>query len=299
MIRSQYSEVSMTKIHFSALSFALLLPLGGCEVQECDNEETGADGICLKSLKRWDAPDETMEASYTAGASVTIDSPNGDVHVVQGESADTVSATFERFVLRAHDTPDEEAEADLDSLERSIEADGNGNVVVDVSRPSGSPSSLGADITVELPTSFDGVLEVDQTNGSTEIDFVGAAVGVVVTSNNGGCDIATGAASDVSVHCDNGDLSASVAAASSQTGSGFSTGNGSITLSLPSDGIFSVQAQALAGGSVIIEGLPDACSVAEASNAAKTVSCNGATTQDPIYVAEADGTGLADVILSF
>ena len=275
--RQDNHEVSMTKFHFSALSFALLFSLGGCEIQECDNEETGADGLCLKSLKRWDAPDETMQASYTAGDSVSIDSPNGDVRVVRGNSTDTVSVTFERFVLRAHDTPDEEAEADLDSLERSIENDGSGNVTVDVTRPSGSPSSLGADITVELPTNFDGVLEVDQTNGSTEIDFVGDAVGVEVTSNNGDCEVATGNASDVSVH----------------------TGNGSITLSLPSDGLFSVQAQALAGGRVIVDDLPDACSVNEASDAAKTVSCNGATTEDAIYVAEADGTSLADVILSF
>jgi hypothetical protein len=289
----------MTKMHFSALSFALLLPLGGCEVQDCDNEETGADGLCLKSLKRWTAPDETMDTGYTAGASVTIDSPNGDVRVVRGDSTDTVSATFERFVLRAHDTPDEEAEADLDSLERSIGPNGNGNVVVDVSRPSGSPSSLGADITVALPTSFDGVLEVDQNNGSTEIDFVGAAVGVIVTSDNGGCDIRTGSASDVSVHCDNGDLTASIDEVSAQTGSGFSTGNGSIELSLPSEGVFSVQAQALDGGVVTINRLPDTCGVNEASDAAKTVSCNGATTQDPIYVADAQGTSLANVILNF
>jgi len=289
----------MTKMHFSALSFALLLPLFGCEVQDCDNEETGAEGVCLKSLKRWTAPDETMETGYTAGASVSIDSPNGDVRVVRGDSTDTVSATFERFVLRAYDTPDEEAEADLDSLERSIAADGNGNVVVDVSRPSGSPSSLGADITVALPTTFDGVLEVDQTNGSTEIDFVGAAVGVLVTSNNGGCDIATGSASEVSVHCDNGDLTASIGAVSAQSGSGFSTGNGSVELSLPSEGVFSVQAQAHDGGVVTINGLPDTCTVNEASDAAKTVSCNGATTEDPIYVADAGGTSLADVILNF
>jgi hypothetical protein len=289
----------MNTMHVSALSFALLLPLGGCEVQDCDNEETGAEGVCLKSLKRWTAPDETMETGYTAGANVGIDSPNGDVRVVRGDSTDRVSATFERFVLRAYDTPDEEAQADLDSLERSIGADGNGNVVVDVSRPSGSPSSLGADITVALPTTFDGVLEVDQTNGSTEIDFVGAAAGVVVTSSNGGCDIRTGSASEVSVHCDNGDLTASIDAASAQTGSGFSTGNGSVELSLPSEGVFSVQAQALDGGDVRINGLPDACSVNEASDAAKTVSCNGATTEDPIYVAEAEGTGLADVILNF
>ncbi len=284
---------------WTTMTLALLVPLGGCEVQDCDNPETGAEGVCLKSLKRFESPPETQSAAYAAGANVTIDSPNGDVRVVRGDDDSSVFATFEPFVLRAFDTPEEEAAADLDSLERSVTADGSGNVAVDVSRPSGSPSSLGADIRVELPSVFDGMLEIDQNNGSTEVDFVGAAVAVNVSSDNGSCDIATGSAANITVHCDNGDLDASISGVTAQSGSGFSTGNGSITLSLPSDGVFSIQAQALAGGIVDVQNLPSACTENAASDSAKTVSCNGATSADPIYVAEADGTSLADVILQF
>ena len=289
----------MTKLLLTTVTFAMLLPVSGCEVQDCDNPETGAEGVCLKSLKRWEAEPETMSAPYAAGASVTIDSVNGDVRVVRGSDDGSVYATFEAFVLRAYDTPDEEAAANLESIELSAVADGNGDVLVDTSRPSGSPSSLGADITVELPSTFAGTLEVDQNNGSTEVDFVGAAVGLTVTSDNGGCEIASGAAANIDVHCDNGDLDASISGVAPQAGSGFSTGNGSITLSLPSDGAYSVQAEALAGGIVDVQNLPGVCTVNEASDAAKTVSCNDGTSADPVYTVSADGTSLADVILVF
>jgi hypothetical protein len=268
----------------------------GCEAQECDNEQTGADGVCLKSLKRFDSPAETDSVAY-AGDDVIISSPNGDVHVVEGGAGD-VTATFEPFVLRAYDTTEEEAQEDLDSLVRSISTTG-GDVHIDVARPDGSPSSLGADITAAIPPEFAGNLRIEQSNGETEVDFVGGAMGVLVTSDNGGCDIATGAASEISVHCDNGDLSASISDVTAQNGSGFSTGNGSITLSLPAGAVFSVQAAALAGGTVTAENLPAGCTLAVGSESAKTLSCNGATTDDPVYQVEADGTSLADVVLSF
>jgi hypothetical protein len=268
----------------------------GCEAQECDNEETGADGVCLKSLKRFDSPAETDGVAY-AGDDVIISSANGDVHVVEGGAGD-VTATFEPFVLRAYDTPEEAAQEDLDSLERSITTTG-GDVHIDVRRPDGSPSSLGADITAAIPPEFTGNLRIEQSNGETQVDFVGGAMGVLVTSDNGSCDIATGVASEISVHCDNGDLSASISDVTAQSGSGFSTGNGSITLSLPAGAVFSVQAAALAGGTVTVENLPSACTLAVGSESAKTLSCNGATTDDPVYQVEADGTSLADVVLSF
>jgi hypothetical protein len=268
----------------------------GCEAQDCDNEETGAEGVCLKSLKRFESPAETETVAY-AGDDVIIRSSNGDVHVVQGETGD-VTATFEPFVLRAYDVTQEEADEDLASLERVITTDGN-DVHVDVARPDGAPSSLGADITVAIPPEFAGNLRIEQSNGHTEVDFVGDAAGVLVTSDNGGCDIVAGVASEISVYCDNGDIRASIDGVTPQFGNGFSTGNGSITLAVPGDAVFSVQAESLAGGSVTAENMPDDCVLNEASASAKTLSCNGATTEDPVYTVKADGTSLADVVLTF
>jgi hypothetical protein len=280
------------------LLLGLLLANGtlGCEVQDCDNAETGAEGVCLKSLKRFEGASQNGMVDY-AGDDIIIDSPNGDVRVVQGEVG-VVSASFDPFVLRAYDITEEEAEADFELLDLAITTDG-GDVHVDVTRLDGAPSSLGADVTVFIPPEFTGNLRVAQDNGQTEVEYVADASGVIVESDNGSCDVATGAASEISVHCDNGDLSAAIGDVTEQRGDGFSTGNGSITLSLPGNAVFSVQAAALAGGTVSVENMPAACTLAEGSESAKTLSCNGATTDDPVYQVEADGTSLADVVLSF
>lgn len=276
---------------------ALAIGAFACEVSECDNEETGAEGVCAKSLTRFEGPSRSGSQPYTPGATVSIDSPNGNVRVVQGSGSE-VAGTFEPFVLRAFDTPEEAWNADLARLTAEVRTEA-GNVVVDVDRESGSPGTLGADITVALPPDFGGILSVNQQNGSTEVDFVGAAVGVLVTSNNGSCDVATGSAGNVAVTCENGDLDASIGAVAAQTGTGFETGNGTITLALPTTGAFSVQAQAMDGGVVQTNNVPATCTVNEASPSAKTVSCNGATSADPVYQARANGTSLADVVLNF
>jgi hypothetical protein len=275
----------------------LLAVLPACEIQECDDEETGTDGVCLKSLKRFEADAITQYAEYTSDIDLYVNNPNGELRVVRGDRSDRLEVTFEPFVLRAHDTPRDEAEQELAELEVSLGQSGRG-LFIDVNRPAGSPGTLGADVRVALPTSFASVLDITQGNGGTEVDFVGDSPSLVLTSENGDCDLTTGYAEHISVHCDNGDLRASVLGIAPQSGSGFSTGNGSIELSFPSDGVFSVQAQALAGGSVISD-VPSSCLVNAASDAAKTVSCNGATDLDPVYSAVADGTGLADVVLSF
>ena len=282
--------------HLIALSLSLPL-LAACEIQECDDEVTGADGVCLKSLKRFEGTSVTQYAEYTTDLDLVFDSPNGDLRIVRGSRDDRVEVTFEPFVLRAHDTPREEAEAELDELEVSLGQSGRA-MFVDVRRPSGARGTLGADVLIALPTGFASILDVDQNNGDTRIDFLGDAPSLILTSDNGDCDVVTGSAEHISVHCDNGDLSAQVLGVAHQTGSGFSTGNGSIELSFPHDGRFSVQAQALAGGRVTSE-LPESCSLNSASDSAKTASCNGATELDPIYSAIADGTGLADVVLTF
>jgi len=276
-----------------ALSFAALA--AGCEIQECDNEETGADGVCLKSLKRFNGADIRQTAAYTSDIDVVIDSPNGDVRVVQGDYDDELAVTFEPFVMRAYDTPLSEAQEDLDEIAASI-TQSNRGYVVSIDR-NGVPG--GADITVALPRRFVATLDIEQNNGSTDVRYVGDAPAVIVDSENGSCNVNAGWAERISVHCDNGDLTASIDAAVPQTGSGFSTGNGSIDLRLPPDGVFSVQAQALSGGVVSVEGAPSGCVLATASEASKTLSCNGATDLDPVYVAVADGTSLADVVLRF
>jgi hypothetical protein len=294
-----FPDVVPTRVKRLAFALAALALAGGCEVQECDNEETGADGVCLKSLKRFEGDSRSQSADYPTGTDLVILSPNGDITVDESGDPDTLEVTFEPFILRAFDTPREEAEQEMDELEMTLTQSGRG-MVIDVDRPSGSPGTLGADIRVGLPWRFAAVLDVDQQNGSTDVRFLADAFGLIATSDNGSCDVVTGIAEHVSVRCENGDLRATIESIPPfLDGNGFQTGNGSIHLRLPVDGVYSVSAEAIAGGTVVVEDLPSNCSVAEASAAAKTVSCNGATSEDPVYWATADGTGLADVVLEF
>jgi hypothetical protein len=276
-----------------ALAFAALS--AACEIQECDNEDTGADGVCLKSLKRFEGETVRQRADYTSDLDVVIDSPNGDVRVIEGDYGDELSVRFEPFVMRAFDTPRDVAQEDLDEIQTSI-AQSNRGYVISVDPPNGVS---GADITVSLPRGFAATLDIDQNNGSTDVRYVGDAPAVIVDSENGSCNVNAGWAERISVYCDNGDLTASIDASVPQTGSGFATGNGSVELWLPPDGVFSVQAQALAGGVVTVADAPSSCVLATASEGSKTLSCNGATELDPVYVVVADGTSLADVVLRF
>src|SRR5687767_3132214 len=99
----------------------LLAVLPACEIQECDDEETGADGVCLKSLKRFEATSSiTQYADYTNDIDLYVNNPNGDLHVERVARGDRLEVTFEPFVLRAHDTPRTEAEQDMAELEVSL-----------------------------------------------------------------------------------------------------------------------------------------------------------------------------------
>jgi hypothetical protein len=296
-----------------------LLHVGvGCEAQKCDDQtvqgegdagtEESDEGACvvLKSLKKFNGTDQSGQAEWVDGAPVTIDGRNGDITVRQG-SGMNVAATFEPFVFRAYDTPDEVAIADIAKLNAVVEGDHNGTpgaVLVRTSRQDGAKTTLGADITVDLPPTFNGPLSIIQDNGQTDVDFAGSAVGFSVKSDNGSCDVTTGAAAaTVDVFCDNGDLVASVGGvpAGSEPRK-FATGNGTVDVDFSgaAGARFNVQAQARAGGIVDTTNAASAgCAVQEASAGSKTVSCNGATSADPTYQAIADGTGLADVVLSF
>ena len=273
--------------------------LSGCEVSDC--AEKDADGVCLqgKSLKRWvDSSPDLRTTTWASGGNVTVTGPNGDISVVQGVEGE-VSASFTAFVMRAYDTPEDEIRANLESISKTANTDSTGNVTVVASRASGSPSTLGADIAVALPPSFDGVLTVNQNNGSTNMGFVGGALGVVLRSDNGSCQVNAGAAANIDLYCDNGGLTARVTDIATNFESGkFVTGNGSIELTFPAGGVFSIAARAMDGGVVDTTSAEAAgCLVQVASEASKTVSCNGATVADPEYSAQAQGTGLADVII--
>jgi len=259
----------------------------GCELQKCDvtttndaGVSTTKSGVCAKSLKKWVGTPRNKTAQWASGGSVTIDGFNGAITVVKG-SGTTVSVTFTPVDLRAYDTKDADVQADFAALATDATADANGNVSIKSYQNGNAHTGLGAEIRVALPDTFDGALSVTQHNGDTSLDFTGSASSLTVSSHNG-------------------EVSGSVGAVGALGGK-VSTGNGSIGMHFDGTQTFNVAASALAGGQVDVGNAESAgCTVVAGSTAgAQTVSCGGATDADPTYVLQADGTGLADVTLSF
>lgn len=298
-MKKAFGSLAMT-----CLGVGLSLASIGCEAQKCD-VETGSgetrEGVCLKSLKRFEGSNPIVrEAQWTPGSPITIDGRNGDIEVVQG-TGNVVRATFHPVVLLAYDSTEERAKGELEKLvaEATGDAGGvSGAVLVKTSRMDGAASSLGADFTVELPPGFDGALTVEQDNGSTDVGFAGSASAVKVHSDNGSCNITSSpTATSVDLHCENGDLAASISGAPPGAGTrSVRAGLGDIGLSFRgATQPFSVQAFAKDG--VVNTDAAGGCMVQTAANNSKTVSCNGGTTDDPVFQVNAES--LSDISLTF
>jgi hypothetical protein len=173
-------------------------------------------------------------------------------------------------------------------------------VLVRSTRADGAPSTLGADIVVELPRAFDSSLSILQRNGATDVAFAGNARAIELQSGNGTCQVASSAtAAALNVHCDNGDLAVTVTGAppgSEPRTIGTEVGNIAVSfVNVPVADRFSVQA---AASDAAVQIMSDAmCQVQETSASAKTVSCHGATSADPVYRVNAGS--LSDVTLTF
>jgi len=276
---------------------------GGAAGSGGAGETCPPDGGALVSLKKFVGTPQTLERPWTSGGPVTIDSRQGDLVVRLGDSG-TVRATFSPFVLRAYCTAEQEVIADLTLLVATLEADAGDSrgAVVKTDRLAAAVSTLGASIEVFLPPDFNGALRILQQNGASDVQFAGAARSFELTSDNGSCRVHTGStAFSVNVSCANGELEATLGGVpAGALGGRFASGNGGLALTLPSGQRFSIQAQALAGGIVDTGTVATSgCTVQVASEASKTISCNGATSADPVYTAVADGTSLSNVSIAF
>lgn len=299
-----------------------------CEARECDEVEAvesegdeadaqrrREDGACVEfvQLKKWWGETEEFEEPYESGKNITVDNGNGliDVRVTDRED---LYARFKPFVARAFDTcegePDtgnercEEIDDDLARQQLIVEEE-DGNYLIQARRTDGR-ATLGAEILVELPSSFNGRLTVDQGNGPTDIGPMGDAAAVIVESDNGSCDIHTGAASLIDIRCENG--STNVTIGQITAGSGvrqiYKTDEdlGDLTVEFPStDAPFSVSAEAVGSD---IELTPSdlgsvGCELVEGSSArALTVACNEGTSEDPVFDVVSQKS-LVDVSLIF
>lgn len=248
-------------------------------------------GCTAKSTKRVVGSTSHLTEGWQTGDALVIDSINGRVQVSRG-SGDAVVADFTPFVLIGYDATDEEEKQELEKLKPSlIRQDGERPTLIARTVRDGQVlSSLGADIDLSLPEAFDGSLEIRQNNGPIEVSSVGRASELIVNSENGSCEVSTGSASVVDVYCDSGSLYGSIGDIPADFASAsLRTGRGNIQLVFPPGGVFVVQALSRSGGLVDV-GTAEAagCTVEAASDSSKTISCNGGTSEDPLYEVIAD-----------
>jgi len=203
----------MTKIHRIASAAAILFGIGAltqgclvtCEEQEAEDGSTKT--VCTgESLTRYNGSDDSRTLSYSDGLNLAVTGINGGIDVQSG-SGDDVVVTFKPFTMR----PDGESDQAKVEMEDNLvlTATDDGSITVSVSKASGSSSTLGADIVVTLPSSFNGAVVVDQNNGSTDVSLGGASPSSVdIRSDNGSVDLSMSGdtSSATTVHTDNGSL---------------------------------------------------------------------------------------------
>lgn len=224
---------------------------------------TGENSITAETLVRYEGSDESARVEYLDNQSVRIVSDNGDVEVTLG-NVDDVVVTFSPFTMRKKDE-DRLAKAEMENDLR-LAAITDSDVIISTQTTSGASGYLGADIRVVLPVEFNGVLRVEQDNGSVDVDLDGAlSRGTTVVSDNGSIDV-VGARGAIDVSTDNGSVFVDLDAWSDTDGS-ISSGNGSIELSVPGGVDGTMTAQTLFGD-IVEQGLPS--SWATAANDAGT-----------------------------
>ncbi len=297
----------------TVLGAGLVTGAVGCELGACDDESepaaadagagaeetTGSESdedkegcVQFESLKKFVGTSETKQVSWATGGKVRVDSRNGHVVVKAGSTADLVSVEFTPFSWRGH-TKKDQAVAEIENkLEKVADGDGSGGAVIKTSRKSGATSGLGADVVVTLPSNFDGTLEIEQDNGSVEVQSVASAAAIDLTNTGAGdCEIDGGpTVKSTKVTCEFdiavynvadavtirstglGDVDVALASVAAGSGGGSITADkGSVNLTVPSADVFSVQATA--SGTVDMGTPPSGCQVTEAASNSKTLAC--------------------------
>jgi hypothetical protein len=245
----------MKSTSLTTLAFLVAMGSAGCEIGDCadpgqpgENTEEVRDGNCtsFKSLKRFTGTRVVENAPYAPGKNVLVQGVNGEIEVRQGTVSNGVAVTVTPFIFRAHDTPNEEAAANMEKLIVDVRTDAAENVVVKTTRASGSHTMLGGNVIVELPIGFDGELHVHNGNGTTTVKYVGDALlldilsengsvtvenggnvdALTAKSRNGRIDVRAGSVIDLELITENGRVDATV---SSVSWLNIRSGNGTIT----------------------------------------------------------------------
>lgn len=213
----------------------------GCVV-ECQDQD-GVTVCQAENAVRFEAATISESVAYTAGSSIDIQGANGTITVVRGSGSD-VSVSVVPFILDKASNEDN-ARAHMEKNLQVSATSEAGRVLIRVTRASGSSGALGGDLTVSIPSSFDGDFSLLQGNGGVDVDLGGATPASTKVINDGAGSISVrGARGLLELVAGTGDVDVDIAAwAAGGTGRVFSD-NGDITIAVPaaSDGTMSLLA---------------------------------------------------------
>jgi hypothetical protein len=314
----------------SALSLTVLLAASGCETSNCETEE-GNDAVCAESLKKFTVAgaEQTLELDYEPGRDLVVDNIKGTIHVNEGLDAGVITITFDPFTYRGH-SKDAEAKDDIENkFSASFEwVEDDNAYIARTDRGEGSSDELGAEITVELPPEFDGVLrvvnqgggEVNPGNVIVNYTALSPTVNLENKSSVGDCDldgaetvtrttadcggqieirgisdnvdvVSTGLETDLDILVEFASISDDAA------GGSIKSDDGQVDVIFPPDSNFSVDAST-GEGVVTLFDLPDSCN-AEGEDASQSVVCGADGSALYTIQAGLDGVGDAPLNLDF
>jgi len=232
--------------------------LGGCKVSACpdtqsiDGGKSTTQGNCIQiePTVEYRGTPRTATQAWSAGKNVSIKNSNGKLVVLSdAASAAEIDVSGTPFTRDGQsDAEKQAATAHLTAMASpSVSADAAGNVVIDA--PGGGFD--GYDLTVHLPSAFDGVLNANNSNGELQYSGTPTGTGNVIHSDNGDVSATVGATASVSVTAKTdlgvvtfrGAWTTQMVAPSGESGSAtlgagaatfeVSSGNGDVTVSLP------------------------------------------------------------------
>lgn len=180
----------MNKFFRLASMSALLVTSGlvatGCECTDQGTNEAGQSITECESVKKFVGTSFSESVAYTDGYALNFVGVNGNVDVRVGNGTDVV-VEFSPFSVRGH-SKEADARKDMETdLQTSVT--GDGSITVTVDRASGSFNGLGADVVITLPSSFNGLVNIDQNNGYVDVDLDGVTPTAVTIDNDGAGDI--------------------------------------------------------------------------------------------------------------
>jgi len=219
----------------------------GCAVK-CHDETDPDTGktvqVCeAENLVRYEGSARTETLSYTQGFDIVVQGANGKIDMVRGGAADEVKVTFLPHTMRGNDSAEEEAAKQDMTNDLVLSATNDGQILIKVSRAAGANATLGADMTITLPDSFTGGVNVDVGNGFLDADLGGGTPAFTTVFNGESGDVnVVGAAGKLDV-TGQFDVSVKVAAWSDQDGQIRSVGSlGEVTVTVPLGANGSIQA---------------------------------------------------------